>query len=276
MRAFVHGLLMAMVITLIVSHGEVLFSKRMYLGESRIHTIQEGEYLSRLAQDYYGDAEYWRQLALINRAPDPNGVYPGEQILLPGIGVMNKLRQARRLSEVNSLVSLEERAAEIETIEQAREFTQRRRLMQEDREPVTEVPETQPTGTPEATGETAEAPGEELTLLPEETHAAEEPLAAKNMTPYPAAQTVADSRSGGWFLFLLMLAGVGLFGYGFYLYRKHSRLDDESEIEATPINAFSSEQKEAETPPDFSDLLLGQDDEDKEKKKSKDKETVLH
>lgn len=273
MRAFVHGLILAMALTLVVSHGEVLFSKRMYLGESRIHTIQEGEYLSRLAQDYYGDAEYWRQLALINRAPDPDGIYPGEQILLPGIGVMNKLRQARRLSEVNSLVSLEERAAEVESIEQAREFTQRREILQEQTQPATPAPET----VSEPAEETEVSATDDLTLLPDEPASTEdEPLAAKNMTPYPATQTVADSRSGGWFLFFLLMAGAGIFGYGFYLFRKHSRLEDDTELEATPIDAFADAQKDADASPDFSDLLLGRDDEKKDKKKAEDKEAVLH
>jgi hypothetical protein len=51
------------------SHGEMVWSNRRFLDEPRVHKIEKGEYLSRLAQQYYGDPQRWRELALINRAP---------------------------------------------------------------------------------------------------------------------------------------------------------------------------------------------------------------
>jgi len=73
-----------------------------------ITVIQKGEYLSEIAKKYYGQADYWRELALINRAPDSDLVFPGEEIIIPSLDVIKEIRRTRWLSKVNSYVKNEE------------------------------------------------------------------------------------------------------------------------------------------------------------------------
>lgn len=82
----------------------ILWCKRMLLNEPTIHTVDAGDYLSKVALKYYGNAKYWRELALINRAPDSDLIFPGEDIFIPNKEVIEQLYRARSLSRVNSLV----------------------------------------------------------------------------------------------------------------------------------------------------------------------------
>jgi hypothetical protein len=84
---------------------EMVWCKRLLMDEASIHTIQKDETLSRISQHYYGDARYWRQLALINRAPDSDLVFPGEHILIPDQETMQKLSRSRSLTSVNAIVA---------------------------------------------------------------------------------------------------------------------------------------------------------------------------
>lgn len=85
-----------------------LYAKKLILGEPTNHTIQKGEYLSLIAKKYYGKADYWRELALINRAPNSDLVFPDEEIIVPSKEVIEKIRKTRRLSVVNNYVKGEE------------------------------------------------------------------------------------------------------------------------------------------------------------------------
>lgn len=90
------------------AHDQFSWAKRLLLGEPTTHVIQQGEYLSEIAKQYYGQADYWRELALINRAPDSDLVFPGEEIIIPSLDVIKEIRQTRMLSKVNSYVKNEE------------------------------------------------------------------------------------------------------------------------------------------------------------------------
>ncbi len=99
------------VMTLIIlsfSHDQFLWCKKLMFGEPASYTIQKGEYLSQIAQKYYGDPDYWRELALINRAPNSNLVFPGEKIIVPSKEVIEKVRKTRWLSRVNEYINGEE------------------------------------------------------------------------------------------------------------------------------------------------------------------------
>lgn len=72
-----------------------------------MHQVLQGEYLSKISLQYYGTAKYWHELALINRAPDSDMVFPGETVLIPSKAVMEKLHRAHSLSRVNTLVEAE-------------------------------------------------------------------------------------------------------------------------------------------------------------------------
>ena len=90
------------------AYDQFSWAKKLLLGAPTTHVIQKGEYLSEIAKKYYGSAEYWRELALINRAPDSDLVFPGEEIIIPSIDVIKEIRRTRWLSKVNSYVKNEE------------------------------------------------------------------------------------------------------------------------------------------------------------------------
>ena len=96
---------------LLLSHGEMLWSKFRFLGEPRVHKVQKGESLSKLAKQYYGSPKRWRELALINRAPKPGHLEVGEEILLPSAAVLNELRRSRTITRANALIGEQENAA---------------------------------------------------------------------------------------------------------------------------------------------------------------------
>lgn len=95
----------------LISQHEKLFGRLQWLEAPRVHVVQEGESLSKLAKENYGRYDYWRELALINRAPRPSHLEPGEQILLPAASVLRDLRNARTLSRVNEIVKAQTAAA---------------------------------------------------------------------------------------------------------------------------------------------------------------------
>jgi LysM repeat protein len=91
------------------SSSELLWSNRRLLDEPRVHKIEKGEYLSKIAQKYYGDPQRWHELALINRAPNPHHVEAGEEILVPAAKVVEEIERTRTLTRVNLLVDEQER-----------------------------------------------------------------------------------------------------------------------------------------------------------------------
>ncbi len=99
------------VMLLVMAHDNLLLSRLRWLESPQVHNVQKGESLSKLAKEHYGDTDYWRELALVNRAPNPNHIEPDEKILLPAANVMQELRKARTISSVNSLVNQQQTAA---------------------------------------------------------------------------------------------------------------------------------------------------------------------
>ncbi len=130
MKVLLKGLFFSVILVSFWIHGETLWSNRLFLNEPRIHVIQPGEYLSKIAQQYYGKASYWRALALLNRAPDPDKIYPGERIMLPEAAAVAKIARARRLSEVNEIAFEQEQMAKIESEAEMTEFRNRRNVRQ--------------------------------------------------------------------------------------------------------------------------------------------------
>ncbi|MEK7728450.1 MAG: LysM peptidoglycan-binding domain-containing protein [candidate division KSB1 bacterium] len=95
----------AALVLVLLAQQDVLWSRLQFLDAPRVYVIQKGESLSQLAQAHYGDTDYWRELALVNRAPRPNHIQPGEEILLPAANVVQELRRARTISRVNDLIN---------------------------------------------------------------------------------------------------------------------------------------------------------------------------
>ena len=90
------------------SYDQFVWCKKILTNETTTHTIQKGEYLSEIALKHYGKADYWRELALVNRAPDCDAVFPGEEILIPSLDVIKKIRRTKWLSRVNGYLSGQE------------------------------------------------------------------------------------------------------------------------------------------------------------------------
>jgi hypothetical protein len=110
-------------IFVLLSQGELLWSRFQLLDEPRVHKIQKGESLSKLAKQYYGDPQHWRELALINRAPKPGHLEVGEEILLPSATVIDELRRSRTVTRVNALVGDQEKFAVRTVSEDTRAIT---------------------------------------------------------------------------------------------------------------------------------------------------------
>jgi nucleoid-associated protein YgaU len=52
----------------------------------RTHVVQSGDYLSKIAKQYYGDAGAWRKIYDANRAtigPNPDKLFPGQKLTIP-------------------------------------------------------------------------------------------------------------------------------------------------------------------------------------------------
>lgn len=104
-------LIIVFVIALLIagySYDQFGWCKKLFFGEPTTHVIQKGEYLSKISQKYYGTADYWRELALINRAPDSDVVFPGEEIIIPSLDVVKEIHRTRWLSKVNNYVKNQE------------------------------------------------------------------------------------------------------------------------------------------------------------------------
>ncbi|QCX82325.1 hypothetical protein C9F11_43735 (plasmid) [Streptomyces sp. YIM 121038] len=52
-------------------------------GGAGSHVLVQGESLASLAYRHYGDASRWREIARSNRIDDPDGVVPGDRLMLP-------------------------------------------------------------------------------------------------------------------------------------------------------------------------------------------------
>jgi hypothetical protein len=115
MKKFFLTLLFTCGFFLLISQNEMLWSKRRFLDEPRVHRVQKGESLSKLAKQHYGSPKRWRELALVNRAPKPNHLEVGEEILLPSATVINALRRSRTITRVNTLVGGQEGASTAKT-----------------------------------------------------------------------------------------------------------------------------------------------------------------
>lgn len=104
MKRFLFTVVLMALLVVFMDPAETLLSKFLRLEQPTVHEIQKGEWLSKVAQQFYGDASYWKELALINRAPDGDLIFPGEKVVIPSFDAIQKIRKSRRLSIVNELV----------------------------------------------------------------------------------------------------------------------------------------------------------------------------
>jgi LysM repeat protein len=86
------------------SEENLLWCKKLIFNEPTKYVIQKGDYFSKLSQQYYGTTDYWKELALVNRAPNKNLVFPGEEVIIPSLEAIQKVSKSRSLTDVNSIV----------------------------------------------------------------------------------------------------------------------------------------------------------------------------
>ncbi len=186
---------------------ELVWCKRLLMDEASIHTIQKDETLSGISKHYYGDAHYWRQLALINRAPDSDLVFPGEHILIPDQETMQKLSQSRSLTSVNAIVA---------NVKAMLDFN-------EPVEPALPIPSPDP-------------------QMKQETSA--QPLPQSKLSPAEKTVGPVSSENGiPWFVWAIgaiVLVALGWLGLRVYQNRQKSTIDDvdsERETSSVPVRA---------------------------------------
>ena len=196
---------------LLFSHQGELFGRLSGQDEPRLHVVQKGESLSRLAKRNYGEVEYWRELALVNRAPRPNHLEVGEKVLLPAADIMQKIRRARTLSRVNDIVN-----------------TQSARLGN----PPTSQPSFTTIQPPDALNENNPTPAPEATPTTTAPQDAGE-SGGSGVTATDPLQV--ENGSNAWFWLILGLIALGgVIGFVFYRRRQEEKEKLEMEKEAAP------------------------------------------
>ncbi len=195
-------------IFLLLSQSAVLWSKLKFFDEPRIHKVRNGESLSKLAQQHYGDPQHWRELALVNRAPKPNHLEVGEEILLPSATVINELSRSRTLTRVNALVGDQEKSAERATAESST------------------------TSTELTNGSDSAAPADKPAEMSDPIGGASAETTPETIAPQP--ETTTDDAGFPWFwlaIGIILIAGV----VGFLFYRRKQA--EEGKIEVKTIEA---------------------------------------
>jgi LysM repeat protein len=51
--------------------------------EPRRHTVRSGDSLSKIAREFYGDANAYMRIAEANGIADPNKIFPGQDLVIP-------------------------------------------------------------------------------------------------------------------------------------------------------------------------------------------------
>ncbi len=108
MKRFLFAIALMGLFVIFMEPASNLLSSLLRLDQPLSHEIKDGDWLSKIAQQYYGDPSYWKELALINRAPNGDRIFPGEKVVVPSFDAIQKVRQARSLSDVNGVVGLQE------------------------------------------------------------------------------------------------------------------------------------------------------------------------
>lgn len=108
MRKYFLATFFLFVFVLFLEPAQKLMSKFLMLEEPTTYEIREGDWLSKIAKRNYGDVSYWKELALINRAPDGHLIFPGEKVVVPSFDAIQEIRNSRSLSSVNEIVGIQE------------------------------------------------------------------------------------------------------------------------------------------------------------------------
>jgi hypothetical protein len=108
MKKYLLGLIILLSFSYVMLPDAIGWCTRQILNDPITYAIEPGDYLSKISLKYYGTAKYWQELALINRAPHSDLVFPGEVVLVPSREVIEELHRARNFSKVNQLINSQE------------------------------------------------------------------------------------------------------------------------------------------------------------------------
>ncbi len=104
MKKYILATLFLGLFVLFLEPAETLLSNFLRLEQPTVHKIEDGDWLSKIALQYYGDSTFWQELELINRVPEGNLVFPGENVIVPSFKIIQQIRNTKKLSEVNKLI----------------------------------------------------------------------------------------------------------------------------------------------------------------------------
>lgn len=104
MKKYILATLFLGLFVLFLDPAETLLSNFLRIEQPTVHEVEDGDWLSKIALAYYGDPTFWKELELINRAPEGNLVFPGENVIVPSFKVIRQIRNTKRLSKVNELI----------------------------------------------------------------------------------------------------------------------------------------------------------------------------
>ncbi len=108
MKKYLLSLIILFSVSYMLLPDAIGWCQRQILDEPTTYSIEPGDYLSKISLKYYGTAKYWQELALINRAPNSDLVFPGEVVFVPSREVIEALHRARSFSHVNQLIKAQE------------------------------------------------------------------------------------------------------------------------------------------------------------------------
>lgn len=119
MRNFVMSFVIVLTLSLnLVS--ETMVQAEVQTNSTPTHyQIKRGENLQKVSRQFYGAKKYWQDLALVNRIPKADDIWPGETIFVPTPATIRKLHRAGSLSKVNRLLEQEQLQAAPAPVAQA-------------------------------------------------------------------------------------------------------------------------------------------------------------
>jgi len=64
---------------------------RQAQGESRFYTVRSGDTLSKIAREFYGDANAYMRIFEANRPmlKDPDAIFPGQKLRIPAAAAVH-------------------------------------------------------------------------------------------------------------------------------------------------------------------------------------------
>jgi hypothetical protein len=99
----------AMVILGVYSETQFSWSKRLFENYPVSRSLRKQDYLSMLSLHYYGTSKYWRDIDMINRAPDVDKIFPGQTIIIPDQESIERLHKTQDIVLINQIISHRDR-----------------------------------------------------------------------------------------------------------------------------------------------------------------------